>query len=529
MDSTMRPTNHHSGGSRRQAAFITALVLATAALWLVTGAMLRPEPGARVWAFAWLGLFCWLCPGLAYMLVTAIAALATRTADVTLPEAPEAGDGSDVALLVCVRNEPAEMDWGANARETMAAAIAAGLRPHLWVLSNSTPGGAAHEYEQKLIAQLQETFGHSSVGYFHSGPDEDLKHVRIAKWLAEHPDYEYLVPCDVDSVLPSDFLPKMLRKARCDANADVAVFQSELRVAPRPTRFAEYLGRGQELGQRVYTAAWQWVFGRAMFYGSGALLRRRLFEQVQAPPGVLSHDLWETALLDGAGYRTVFCPDVHSYESFPASLLEALRRDRRWCRGVLEMWRVPFSAGPSLSTRLMLGLSLYSYLSQPVFVLWVFLGLLATGPWGRLWGLQGVGLLGLPALHVEASQWFLGLLLLVFLHRAVAVRDLREAWYLVRELICSVLVYLNNLVYGSYNVLSAWLPTPWRTTRDTASPSLVSCAKALWPSTVLGIAGLVAGAMLSPVWLLAASPILISWALSIPLVLYTAQPTGDGS
>ena len=99
-----------------------------------------------------------------------------------------------------------------------------------------------------------------------------------------------------------------------------------------------------------------WQLGDAQYWGHNAILRLAPFmKHCSLPrlPGkpplggeILSHDFVEAAMLGRAGYSIWLAYDLGgSYEELPSSLLEDLRRDRRWCQGNFQHLRLVFVEG----------------------------------------------------------------------------------------------------------------------------------------------------------------------------------------
>src|SRR5262249_35209220 len=61
---------------------------------------------------------------------------------------------------------------------------------------------------------------------------------------------------------------------------------------------------------------------------------------------ILSHDFVEAALMGRAGWTLWLAYDLEgSWEEVPSTLLEEMRRDRRWCQGNLQHLRLLFTEG----------------------------------------------------------------------------------------------------------------------------------------------------------------------------------------
>ena len=98
----------------------------------------------------------------------------------------------------------------------------------------------------------------------------------------------------------------------------------------------------------------------------------------QAPFGghILSHDFVEAALIRRGGWLAWMLPELKgSYEDCPPSMLDFAIRDRRWCQGNLQHLRILFSRKLHPVSRLHFTLGIMSYLSSPLWFLFLVLGL----------------------------------------------------------------------------------------------------------------------------------------------------------
>src|SRR6202008_3977526 len=93
---------------------------------------------------------------------------------------------------------------------------------------------------------------------------------------------------------------------------------------------------------------------------------------------ILSHDFVEAALMGRAGWTLWLAYDLEgSHEEVPSSLLEEMRRDRRWCQGNLQHLRLLFTRGLFGAPRALFLNGALSYMSA---LLWVgFLTLSTVG------------------------------------------------------------------------------------------------------------------------------------------------------
>ena len=89
---------------------------------------------------------------------------------------------------------------------------------------------------------------------------------------------------------------------------------------------------------------------------------------------ILSHDFVEAALLRRAGWDVWMAPEFEgSYETSPPTLIDHLKRDRRWCQGNLQHVKLLFAQGLRMPSRLHMAFGVMSYLSSPLWLLLILL------------------------------------------------------------------------------------------------------------------------------------------------------------
>jgi membrane glycosyltransferase len=128
-----------------------------------------------------------------------------------------------------------------------------------------------------------------------------------------------------------------------------------------------------------------WQLGESHYWGHNAILRVEPFMKHcgLAPLAgrgglsghIMSHDFVEAALMRRAGYHVWLVHDLAgSYEQQPPNLLEELQRDRRWCQGNLQNARLIAEPGLHGVHRAMLLTGALAYLSAPLWLGYVLLG-----------------------------------------------------------------------------------------------------------------------------------------------------------
>ena len=202
-------------------------------------------------------------------------------------------------------------------------------------------------------------------------------------------NYRYMLVLDADSVMSGACVTNLVRLM--ENNPSSGIIQTAPVAAGRDTLYS----RIQQFSTRVYgplfTAGLHyWQLGESHYWGHNAIIRIAPFMQhcaLSPLPGrgslagdILSHDFVEAALMRRAGWAVWIAYDLEgSYEEMPSSLLEELKRDRRWCHGNLMNFRLFTARGMHPVHRAVFATGVMAYLSAPLWFLFLALstGLLA--------------------------------------------------------------------------------------------------------------------------------------------------------
>lgn len=201
----------------------------------------------------------------------------------------------------------------------------------------------------------------------------------VQRWGA---DYRYMIVLDADSLMAGDTLVNMVRLM--EANADTALIQAPPLPVNRETLFARILQFASTAYGPLFTAgASFWQMGDSNFWGHNAIIRVAPFARHCGLPRlrgrepfggeILSHDFVEAALLRRAGWRVWLAYELQgSYEELPPTLIDFAKRDRRWCQGNLQHTRLIGARGWHPMSRLHFAMGVMSYLSSPLWLLFLF-------------------------------------------------------------------------------------------------------------------------------------------------------------
>jgi membrane glycosyltransferase len=287
------------------------------------------------------------------------------------------------ALLMPTYNEdPARV---AAALEAMARGIAGlgeGRSFDLFVLSDTTDPdvamkehAAVHELRRRVGGDLRVHYRRRARNTAHkSGNVREF----CQRWGGA---YDHLLMLDADSLMEGATLVELARRMEADPDAGL------IQTTPRLLNGTTLVARVQQFAGRVYGPllgaglAW-WTGKEGNFWGHNAILRTCAFtgaaglpELPGRPPRggpILSHDFVEAALLRRAGWSVIVADDLDgSYEECPSTLVDLAVRDRRWCQGNLQHLRVLGTKGLHWVSRLHLLTGILSYLSSPLWLLFL--------------------------------------------------------------------------------------------------------------------------------------------------------------
>ena len=513
------------GNTRKKTVyFFAAIFLFTfISSFLIFGMINLKESNCFLTIF-WMTGFIVLTINIGYMLVCTLVACFTKE---TILNSKQINDIPKTAIVYVVRNEHPDV-----LRKNLTYSFENNFQDNidLWLLSNSDDDEFIQN-EQKVLFELRERFGFNRIGYYQTFKNPlRRKHICIHQWLHEYPCYKYFLVCDADSQLPERSVLKLVGKAEHPANRSIVLFQSKINIHETTTYFNKFLAIGQDMCQRIYSRANQKVFGRAVSYGSGCLIRCKEFKEINVPDWVLSHDIWDTVSLEEKNYHVVFCGDVITYGSFPNNYIEYLKRSQRWIKGTLESLPVCLKADIPAGTRFMVLYPSYMYAIQPLFLLWIMSGFFYNNAmWETMFITQKYAFLGGSFVDLEMGSHMFITMTIVAGHRFVKCRNIKEVALVFVELFSTLLLCLNTIVFDSVSVVK-WFFTrkkgmEWVSMKKDPEQKLllVDVVKSLWPITLFGITCLILGIVYSPLWALFAAPFLCSFILGIPVTYYTSR------
>jgi membrane glycosyltransferase len=306
--------------------------------------------------------------------------------------APVAAGTLDVALLVPIYNEnPSDVFGNTAAMLEELSHADTGHRFSLFILSDTQDRDIAAQ-ELRAMMLLRNTISDgTSIYYRRRAQNTDRKTGNLSDWIEGWGGaYEAMLVLDADSLMSSKAIVTLADELARDPSA--GLIQSCPKLFGAETLFA----RMQQFSNVTY--GWPMAEGLALwsnregnYWGHNAIIRTAAFASSAGLPRVksfrgkdkmiLSHDFVEAGLLRRAGWAVRFLPQIEgSYEETPATLVDYVLRDRRWCQGNLQHLRILSAAGFHAVSRFHLFHGAISYLLSPAwFILLMVWALLSNG------------------------------------------------------------------------------------------------------------------------------------------------------
>ncbi|MEW6440103.1 MAG: glucans biosynthesis glucosyltransferase MdoH [bacterium] len=461
------------------------------------------------------------------------------------------------AIVMPICGEPVERVF-AGLRAIRRSLESSGLiEPfHFFVLSDTQDPGLAVQEEAAWFEWCRDAHGFGSIFYRRRKVRVARKSGNIADFLRRWGKlYRYMIVLDADSLMSGETVTRLVQLM--EAHPQVGMVQT----APSAVNRDSLLARVQQFSTRAYGPMFAaglhaWQLGDGQFWGHNAIIRVEPFMAhcgLPKLPGkepfggeILSHDFVESALMGRAGWTMWLAYDLGgSYEEIPSTLLEEMKRDRRWCQGNLQHLRLLFSEGLFGAHRMLFLNGALSYVSALLWFLFLTLSTAEAirfaitppqyfpeGPvlfpqwpvWRPLWAISLVAVIGLLLFLPKT----LAALLIVFKHRNARAFGgvLRLLLSIVLEILLSSLLAPIRMVFHSRFVVTNLLgrtvtwrasdregkPTGWREAfRSHAADSLLASA---WGGALF---------WLNPNYFWWVTPIVSALILSIPLSVFTSR------
>jgi membrane glycosyltransferase len=425
-------------GAQSRRRLLMALVLgsaAVAAIALVRAQPLSGGPLPVLQLVMFTLLFAWVAAGFVTAVMGFVVLLRgdRRMLSYAAVARRPLGLEASTAVIMPICNENVTTVFAGLLATAESLVAAGGARlVQLYVLSDSSEPALREAEHQAWLALRQRLAATGlQVHYRWRARRTQRKAGNVAdfcrRWGARH---RYMVVLDADSVMSGEAVLGLMRLM--EAHARAGIVQSAPVACGLDTLHARTQQFATRVTGRLFAAGMQfWQLGESHYWGHNAIIRIAPFMAhcgLAPLPGrgglagsILSHDFVEAALMRRAGWQVWLVPDLPgSWEQQPPHLLAELQRDRRWCQGNLMNARLITEPGLHPVHRAMLGTGAMAYLSAPLWLAFIALGLVLwldgahvlqapAGPAMLLWGLTGMMLLlpralGVLVVRLEGRQ-----------------------------------------------------------------------------------------------------------------------------
>ena len=302
-------------------------------------------------------------------------------------ERTDIGPDTRTAILLPIANEEVDRVF-AGLAATYLSLKETGQLDHFdfYVLSDSGDPDKWVEEEEAWHRTCLTLDGFNRIFYRHRKANVRRKSGNVADFCRRWgTSYEYMIVFDADSVMAGDTMVRMVRIM--ELHSDVGILQT----LPLAVNKDSLIARVQQFVNHMYGPMFSaglhfWQLGDAQYWGHNAVIRVKPFMDhcgLPTLPGrpplggeILSHDFVESALMRRAGYGVWLAYDLGgSYEEIPPTLLDELKRDRRWCQGNMQHLRLLFTRGLFPAHRALFVNGAMSYISG---LLWFIFLCLST-------------------------------------------------------------------------------------------------------------------------------------------------------
>ena len=334
-------------------------------------------------------LFCWISFGFWTALVGFWSLITDRRPLPLAPPAKNLSSDAKTAVIMPICNEDVVRVF-AGLRATCLSVRHSGMGAlcDFFILSDTTQAGVWVE-EERAWARLRRELGEMPrLFYRKRRVNTKKKSGNVADFCRRFgKGYRYMVVLDADSIMQGATLQHMV--ALMESNPQAGIMQT----APAAVNKDTLLARLQQFSNRVYGPIFtrglaSWLLGDGNYWGHNAIIRIAPFMEYCALPrlkgrgpfagDILSHDFVEAALMRRAGYEVWLLPDLPgSYEETPPTIVDELKRDRRWCQGNLQHLRIMGAHGIHPVHRTLFVNGVMSYGAALFWVFFLVLGFMA--------------------------------------------------------------------------------------------------------------------------------------------------------
>jgi membrane glycosyltransferase len=189
----------------------------------------------------------------------------------------------------------------------------------------------------------------------------------INHWLALYGEkYKYLVILDSDSLIPVDYVTRLVLYAEHPDNQFIAIFQSRILPTGTSTLFSRTLGSMAKVRffilERFANRA-----GLILSWGHNQLLRMDALRKIGGfYEDISPEDTSLSLMLSATGYSARLV-QVDSHDTDPENIISFIRRTARWAGQTAELFSLPW-IGTSLRLKILLCFHLYNYTVHNIYL-----------------------------------------------------------------------------------------------------------------------------------------------------------------
>jgi membrane glycosyltransferase len=553
---------------KRRRVLLALLVLGQTALAVWSLARTFPYPQLSILEMAILATFSVLFSWISFSFWSGIAGFCNllrrirtrRMSFVSASDFPKAylerSPTSRTAVLVPVCNEAVEGVFaGVEASYRSLAATGTIDKFDFYFLSDTSDPEKQVQEEFAWAQICQRVDGFGRIFYRHRRINIKRKSGNIADFVRRWgQNYDYMIVFDADSIMAGGAMVCLANMM--DLHPQVGILQTAPTIVNRDSLFA----RVQQFASRVYGPVFNaglrfWQGGESYYWGHNAILRVMPFAEHcglarlpgRSPLGgdILSHDFVEAALMGRAGWEVWILDDLPgSFEESPPTILDELKRDRRWCQGNLQHLRLICADGFRFGHRAIMGMGVMAYASA---FFWAVFLILSTAEvvveslmppvyfssqpslfpvWPQWHPEIAIALLSMTAAMLFLAK-FLSFLVVVVSGDAVRYGGaLRLGLSAIFEILLSTLLAPIRMWFHSKYVFLTLLgrEIKWGAQcRDGAETGWLEASRQHGFLTVVGLAWTAGLFWLNPLlagWVL---PVTVPMSLSIPLSVFTSR------
>lgn len=473
----------------------------------------------------------------------------TRTIDLDEGETPVLSESTTALLFPVYNEDPNRFFNGIEA--TYKALQQKGLLKNytLFILSDSTDSNRWIEEEKRWLELTDRLNAQTKIVYRHRTSNINQKSGNVSDFCRRWGrNFNYIICFDADSLMSAECISKLVHMM--DANPQAGIIQTCPALMGAETLFARFQQFANRIHGEIASAGLNfWQQSNGNYWGHNAIIRTAPFiEHCALPelPGsgplggrVLSHDFVEAALMRKAGLEVWLAYNLpDSYEELPQTLVEFAQRDRRWCQGNLQHSWIAFFGKIHFLSRIHMFNGIYAYLAAPIWLIFLGMSTLVAYSW------QNSGLTMIeraPALSLSPNNiqthgllMFASTLALILLPKVFTmVRLLLDAKFrksyggffratlsIIGEVVFFSLIAPSLMLFHSafvFSILTGNRVTWNSQNRGLQNTTWLDAWSAHIGQTMVGILWGVLAWQISPTLFYWMSPVLLGWALTIPL------------